>query len=309
MPYRIRPERDLGKEVRRIAATQLQQAIDVLEQRPQGLHDAIHEARKKFKRLRNLYRLTTAHSKAFRQRETIRLRDAARSLAHVRNATALIETVHHLSSYALSDDEAETLSAAREVLVLRRDELAAAETDLDDKVKLVSADCRDALVLVETLDGPSKPAHAARMLGKSWHKGLARGREALDACKGEGHGEAFHDLRKAGQAYWMNVSLLQEIWPSAFAAKREQAKALVDLLGHEHDLTELTALLDREPETFGDGEGQSFLLAIIIRRQQALRRESLELATRVFADDPGREGAIIEHLWIKAGHVDKRGQR
>jgi CHAD domain-containing protein len=309
MPYRIRPDRDLDKEVRRIAATQLQLAIDVLEQRPQGLHEAIHEARKKFKRLRNLYRLMASTARSFRQSENIRLRDAARSLAHVRNATALIETVQHLSSYALSDDEAETLTAARAVLTLRRDELATAETDLEDKVKHVIADCRDALVPLKTLDIPSKTTHAARMLGRAWHKGLERGREALEACKSEGHGEAFHDLRKAGQAYWMNLSLLLELWPSAFATKREQAKALVDLLGHEHDLTELTALLDREPETFGDGEGQSFLLAIIIRRQQALRRESLDLAARVFADDPRREGAIIEQLWIEAGHAAKRGWR
>lgn len=309
MPYRIRPERDLDKEVRRIAATQLQLAIDVLEQRPKGLHEAIHEARKKFKRLRNLYRLTAASARTFRQTENIRLRDAARSLAHVRNATALIETAQHLSTFALSDDEAETLAAAREVLALRRDELAAAEADLEDKVKVVIADCREALVSIEALDIPSKPAHAARILGKAWHKGLERGREALEACKGEGHGEAFHDLRKAGQAYWMNLSLLQELWPSAFTAKREQAKALVDLLGHEHDLTELTALLDREPETFGDGEGQSFLLAIIIRRQQILRGESLDLAARVFADDPRREGDIIERLWIEAGSAAKRGRR
>jgi hypothetical protein len=113
-------------------------------------------------------------------------------------------------------------------------------------------------------------------------------------------GEAYHDLRKAAQAYWMNLSLLRELWPSAFAAKRRDAKRLVDLLGHEHDLTVLTALLDHEPELFGNGEGQSFLLAIIIRRQQDLRREAIALAGQVFADPAKDEAGVIETLWLRA---------
>ncbi len=102
----------------------------------------------------------------------------------------------------------------------------------------------------------------------------------------------------------MNLSLLSELWPSAFHAKRDKAKTLVDLLGHEHDLTVLTSLLDQEPDLFGDGEGQSFLLAIIIRRQMDLRREALALAETVFADAAKEEGAIIETLWLR-----HRGER
>lgn len=300
MPYRISPDAGLETEVRRVAREQLERAIAALETRPEGLHEAIHEARKKFKRVRNLYRLVAYADKTFRRQENARIRDTARSLALVRDATALIETVDHLSEHTLTDDEAETLDAARTVLVLRRDDIASSETDLEDKVRHAIVQCHAAHTALNALELPSRPGHAARLLAKGWRKGLQRAAEALEFCEGQGHGEAYHDLRKAAQAYWMNLSLMQELWPSAFAAKRRDAKRLVDLLGHEHDLTVLTALLDHEPEIFGDGEGQSFLLAIIIRRQQDLRREAVALAGQVFADPAKDEAGVIETLWLRA---------
>jgi len=305
MPYRIRPDRALLAEVRAVARRELEKAIETLEARPDGLHEAIHAARKKFKRLRNLYRLVARTDKEFRRAENARLRDAGRSLSRIRDATALIETVEHLAEHALTDDEAETLAAAREIVAQRRDEIAAAETDLEAKVSLVVAECRTAIDSLASLALPDKPGQVARLIAKGWRRGLDEAHEALDICRGEGHGEAFHDLRKAAQAYWMNLSLLGDLWPSAFAAKRQQAKRLVDILGHEHDLTVLTTLLDEEPETFGDAEGQSFLLAIIIRRQQDLRRQALDLAAEVFTDTPRQEAAIVEALWIRCAETSR----
>lgn len=300
MPYRIRPDRPLIAELRSVARGELEKAVESLEARPEGLHEAIHAARKKFKRLRNLYRLVAAGDKDFRRRENVRLRDAGRSLSRIRDATALIETVNHLADHALTDDEAETLAATRGVLALRRDEIAETESDLEAKVSAVIGECRAAIEALDDLSLPSKSGHAARLVAKGWRKGLDEAHEALETCKGEGHGEAYHDLRKAAQAYWMNLSLLRDLWPSALRAKRDEAKKLVDLLGHEHDLTVLTTLLDHEPDLFGDGEGQSFLLAIIIRRQQELRRQALALADQVFADPARDEAGIIETLWLRA---------
>lgn len=300
MPYRIRPDRQLLAEVLSVARGELEKAIEILQAQPEGLHTAIHAARKKFKRLRNLYRLVATGDKSFRRQENARLRDTARSLSRIRDATALIETVEHLANHAVTDDESVSLAATREVLTRRRDEIAAAESDLEAKVSDAIEACRAAILALDDLTLPSKPGHAARLIAKGWRKGLGQAHEALESCEGEGHGEAYHDLRKTAQAYWMNLSLLGDLWPSAFHAKREMAKRLVELLGQEHDLTVLTALIDDEPQIFGDGEGQSFLLAIIIRRQMALRREALALADMVFADPAKNEAGIIETLWLRA---------
>lgn len=300
MPYRIRPDRPFGEEVVAVASEQLQRAISALEDQPEGLHEAIHEARKKFKRVRSLYRLVAMDQKTFRTAENARLRDTARTLSIVRDATALIETVTYLENHALNDEEKDALSHARAALTERRDALALAETDLPDKVAAAIAACHEAIASLETAAFPSSPRKAAKLLAKGWRKGLARARASLDDCHNSVHEEAFHELRKAGQTYWMNLSLLRDIWPSAMRAKRAEAKALVDTLGHEHDLALLADLLDRETGLIGGGEEFSHLLGAIIRRQQELRRDALLRAEHLFGDMPAREGTIIEALWIAA---------
>lgn len=96
MSYRVRPDRALDGEVHKAAAHQLGKAIAVLTDRPQGLHEAVHAARKNIKRVRALYRLIAPIAREFQQHENDRLRDMARSLSGLRDATALIEASHYL---------------------------------------------------------------------------------------------------------------------------------------------------------------------------------------------------------------------
>lgn len=297
MPYRIDPRRNLGKELHALAVAQLDEAARTLDYRPDGLHAAIHLARKKFKLVRNLYRLFQAIDPDGCRRRNKRLRNIARDLSRLRDATALIETVDHLFGHVLNEDETRVLTEARTALSARRDRIAETEMDLHATVTNAAALCRIAIEEADILKTDATRGQAARQLARGWSKGLLRAKTAMDICKGEGHGEAFHDLRKAAQAYWMNLSLFRDLWPSAFAAKQSQAKSLVDLLGHENDLSVLTALIDEEPDLFGDGADQSFLLAIIIRRQQQLRREALSLAQTVFSDGPRNEALVIARLW------------
>lgn len=300
MPYRIRPGRAFGEEVRSIAVEQLQLAIAAFEEQPRRLHEAVHEARKKFKRVRSLYRLVALDKPDFRATENARLQETARTLSLVRDATALIETVSYLETHALNDDERHALVHAREKLTERRDGLALTETDLPQKASAAAESCRTAIAAIEDIDFPQSPRKTARLIAKGWKKSMTRGKKALEACHGGAHAELFHELRKAGQAYWMNLALLRHIWPSAMRAKRAAAGNLVTLLGHEHDLALLVDLLDREPATLGDGEEVSHLIGAIIRQQQELRHDALALAERVFADRPEREASAIEALWIEA---------
>lgn len=300
MPYRIRPDGDFASEVRQVATAQLQRAITSLEHQPDGVHEAIHDARKKFKRLRNLLRLVAIEDKQTRKTENVRLRDTARSLSTVRDATALIESMAYLAGHALNSDEKATVALAHQALTERRDRLASEEGDLTDKVSAAIMQCRASVAAFSSLELPSKPRPTARLLAKGWKKALAKGHVALATCREEGHGEAFHDLRKAVQGYWMNLLLLRELWPSAFAAKRHQAKELVDILGHEHDLTLLIEQLDHHPDLVGSGEAFAHLLAMIIRQQQELRRLGLDRAKKVFAEAPAQEAAIVAALWLEA---------
>ncbi|MGV8936472.1 MAG: CHAD domain-containing protein [Allorhizobium sp.] len=300
MAYRIKPDKPFTDQVQAAAIAQLRSAVDALRQQPHGVHEAVHAARKNFKRVRALYRLVASDARDVQKAENARLRQAAASLSRVRDATALIETVEYLQDQPETPEEQAALANALLALASRRDRYAAAEHDLDDKVAAAIGDCEQAIEAVSRLQFDDRPHKTARRLAKAWRKDLDHACAALAACKDSAHAEHFHQLRKCGQSYWMHLALLSAIWPSALGAKRALAKQLVDMLGHEHDLALLVAVVDEEPDLLSGGEELSHLLGAVIRQQQALRREAIDLAERVFADEPQDEADIIATLWLQA---------
>jgi CHAD domain-containing protein len=306
MAYRLQPAKPFAAEFRSVARSQLKKAIKLLEEQPDGPHEAVHDARKKFKRVRALYRLVQPEAKSFRKRENARIRDIAQALSAVRDATALVETVDYLWHGAGSPEEKAALSTARTILSERRGRIAAEEHDLPAKMEAAATVCRAAIAALDQLDLGHGPRRTGDMLARVWKTQGTKALTALQECHENAHAEAFHELRKSGQTYWMHLALLGGIWPSAMRAKQAEAKQLVDLLGHEHDLSVLTQLVDESPELFGDSETLARILGAIIARQQSLRQEALPVAALVFGDEAGIESAIVARLWKDAARSGRK---
>ncbi|MEF0940769.1 CHAD domain-containing protein [Rhizobium sp. BR 362] len=301
MSYRIRPDRALDDEVQAAAAKQLGKAIAALTDRPDGLHEAVHTARKHIKRARALYRLVALRAPEFQQQENDRLREMARTLSGVRDATALIEAGRYLQETATSEDEAQALARIIDVLTARRDRLSAEETDLEEKAEKAVATCREALDALNATSFGSGRRATARIFQESWRKTGRKATKALSECHAEGHTDQFHELRKRSQDCWMHHALLRDIWPAAMRAKQLEAKELVDILGRYLDLSMLSEVTDREPHLFNGSDDRARLLEAIISRQQSARQEALTKARWVFADEPQREARTIKRLWLEAG--------
>lgn len=301
MPFRIDPKKPFDDEIRRAGLELIDDAITILRDQPSGPHEAVHDARKRFKRLRALYRLIRKAAPDFSNRENARFRDIARSLAFARDATALVETADYLEPFALSDAQGEALRSIAAMLRERRDYAIEHEAGLNDAISAAIAGCEEARERLEALSLPDDLKQTARLVRNGWSKQRKRARQALTDCHDHADVEHFHELRKAGQAYWMHLGLLRRIWPSAMRAKRADTKRLVDILGHEHDLSVLAAVADREPDRFGNGERLALLLDAIIQRQQALRAEGLQLANEVFSESASTESRIVGLLWRHAG--------
>lgn len=309
MAYRLKPSETFSDQFRVLAENQLTKAIGYLEDKPDGEHEAIHDARKRFKRVRALYRLVQSDAAGFRRHENARIRDIARSLSAVRDATALVETVDYLLTHSASSKEKAALRATREILAQRRDRIAAEEHDLPAKMTAAAEGCREAIAAVEALSLADSPRKTARRIGKAWKKQLRKAHGALQSCIANGHAESYHDLRKSGQTYWMHLSLLRDIWPSAMKAKQAECKALVDLLGHEHDLSVLTELVNEEPDLFGDADALARLLGAIINRQQILRSEAIDRAHTVFSDEATFESDLVAILWRRAAELSPKATK
>lgn len=300
MPFRIDPNKPFDDEIRRAGLELIEEAITSLRDQPAGRHEAVHDARKRFKRLRALYRLIARAAPDFSKEENARFRDIARSLAFAREATALVETVEYLETFAASTTQGKALRSIATVLRKRRDHAIEHEAGLDEAIAAAIAGCEEARKKLKAVSLPDELKDVTRLVKTGWAKQRKRARKALADCHEQADVEHFHELRKAGQAYWMHLGLLRRLWPSAMRAKRADTKRLVDILGHEHDLSVLAAFADREPERFGNGERLALLLDAIIQRQQALRGDGLELANEVFSESARTESRIVGLLWRRA---------
>lgn len=305
MSFRIDPRKPLNEEVQRIGTELIDEAISALSRQPDGSHAAVHTARKKLKRLRALYRFVQPEDPKFRSAENIRFRDIARSLSQAREAAALVETIHYLANFAVTETETQALDRAEKILTDRRDAVTGDDGDLAANIDAAIAQCEEGKAALSHLSLPNGKKTEIRQVRQTWQKQRKKALAALALCHGgQVHDEVFHDLRKSGQVYWMHLTLLRRLWPSAMRAKKNDAKRLVDLLGHEHDLSVLAGFADREPERFGDADTLALLLDAIIRRKYALRLECLDLADHVFAESAKTEGKIIALLWKHAAEDD-----
>ncbi|MBA5802418.1 CHAD domain-containing protein [Rhizobium changzhiense] len=301
MAYRIRPDADFTESFRSVATEQLERAVTVLEERPDGAHEAIHSFRKNLKRLRSLYRLVARDVPDFRAQENTRLRDAARSLSAIRDAAALIGTAQYLQHAARGKEESEALGRIVTILEGRRDWMAEAESGLEQRLTETSDVLKEAIAALDAVSFDGGHRKNARMLAKSWRRTARKAKTALAACHGEASADDFHDLRKRTYDYRLYHALLRDVWPGAMKAKRDAAKELVEDLGHIHDLTVLSELVEAEPQLFTRNDDLAHLLDIIIFRQQEDRRQALVKAEAVFADDADEEAQRIELLWVMAG--------
>jgi CHAD domain-containing protein len=301
MPFSIRPDRAFTVQYHKAARRQLRHAIKILDERPQGLDDAIHEARKRLKRVRSLYRLASREMPKFYARENARLRDIAASLSTLRDAAALVETATYLQDRARDADEAEAIGRIVAVLAARRDQIAAAHTDVEAMVP-------ETIVALKAAINASGEIHFAgghkkhgRLLARGWSDTIRKARKALGVCQARVSSEAFHTLRKRTQDYRAFHKLLSPLWPAAMAAKHDVVSHLIDLLGRVYDLELLCDLVETEHHHFDNADDLAHLLYAIIFHQQQDRQAALDAAEDIFGDNAQDEASRIELLWIAYG--------
>jgi CHAD domain-containing protein len=300
MSYHIHPSVNFAQEFKAVGTEQLELAIAALAQRPDGLLEAIHEARKHFKRLRSLYRLAATYAPAFRQAENARIREMSKTLSTFRDATALVEVSEYLQHHAENSEERAALKRIGKILTARRDSLAADDKPLEESVAKAIATCGQAVEALSHVALEDNGNRSAKHLAEGWRRMLKRAASARRACEDTTDAHLFHELRKRCQDYRYCLDLLQPVWPSALHAKRVEVSELVDLLGHHNDLALLSSLVNEQPDLFGRSEDLAHLLSAVISRQEALRKEILDAAGQVLREKPMAESRKIKVLWRDA---------
>jgi CHAD domain-containing protein len=297
MPYRFKTNEPVEKGFRRIAGEQFDAALAQLAGADVGAKN-VHECRKSLKRLRALVRLAagaTGEDKARRWNKS--LGGIGRLLSARRDQTVMLDTIAKLSEEGA--DIASALAPLRASIAQQDGQQS--ET-LDPEVAARARALLDKEARKFGRAKLSKRGFAA--LAGGLKASYRHGRKAQKYAYQEPTDENFHELRKAVQWHWRQMSLLSKAWPDEFAVRVNAARELSQELGDDHDLAVLAEAVSRS--SLMSAEQKEAAIDLCRRRQQALRGSVEYRAKRLFAEKPGSFIARVSSYW-RCGHsLDSR---
>lgn len=289
MAYQLEVHETFSVGVKRIAAEELGGALEGL--RAGGDHGTVHDARKRFKKLRALLRLVRSDLGRREYREAnILLRDAGRELSGLRDAQVLVETLEALAERFPDEAHRQAFKEARRTLRSRQ-RLAEAQGDV------LTEEVAAKVVTIE-----DRIAHWH--VGDNWNsvepnleQAYERGLEAFKNAYRRPSDEGFHEWRKGVKNLWYHLRILNPLWPEVMDKLAAQASRLADLLGDEHDLAVLSQTLAAEPKAFSGTKEVETILGLIEDRREEIRGEARFLGLRLYADKPKRFVKRFRSYW------------
>jgi CHAD domain-containing protein len=293
MADQLRPTEAGTKGVCRLVRKQVGKALEALQGRPPS-DEAVHDARKRLKKARAWLRLLrdAVGARRYRQENTT-LRDAARPLTEVRDAKVLVDTLDVLAGRAATELEETVREVGQALLDDQRD---VRQRVLNGPDALSSV--RTALDAArERLGDYPVDRRGWSVLGVGLRSVYRAGRDAFRAAREEPSVENLHEWRKQAKSLRHQLEVLRPIAPAVLEALADQAHALGDLLGDDHDLAVLHEKLDAQRARFSDPEAVTALLALIDRRRQELWREAWPLGDRLYTVRPKQFVARLADYW------------
>jgi CHAD domain-containing protein len=309
MPFQIEAGETVGEAILQTRNERLDKAIAALQGKPQPSVEAIHDARREFKRLRALVRLIRGSmDKPVRVREDQALGNAGRALAQSRDAAALLETVEKVFGTLTPEDRrsrripAEGQQLLQQIAQEVRDQAGQGLDPMEIKatVKLL----RD-MKRRTWLPNSSSPEDWDATIGEGLRRTYRQGRELFAVSDSVGllnvSDELWHETRKRAKTLGYQLRFLRKIWPGTLNALAEQLEELSERLGEDHDLALIRLRLTQItlPETNFElfSAARLNLIRTIDRRRRRLQNEALRRSRLVYIEPPRRFLKRIHCYW------------
>ena len=294
MTFALIPNEAPSSSLRRIVLEQIDGAILQLE-REDNLNDGIHEARKHFKRVRAVLRLSRGALPAATYRsENQFFRDQGRILSPVRDSAVYIETIDMLRRrYGQQLSDASFCRLRRSLV---EEHGSVLRTFAGDEQLIPS--------MIERLKGARQRAldwtfhHSefsliANGLRRTYRRGL---KEKSDAYA-QPTTANFHFWRKRVKYLWYQFQILGPLWPALTKVMARECDQLADGLGEEHDLAVLQESPLVQEMVRADKGSADLLFAIAAQERSRLRRTATPLAERIYVESPKQFTFRMEGYW------------
>lgn len=297
MSYRLELDESIPDGIRRIATEQADKALFSLTESDESMDERIHDARKRFKKIRAVLRIfRDATDQVVYQDENACFRDAGRQLAAMRERAVAVATVDRIHDHFADQLVAKALAPVRSRLAADY-EAVRAEFGTSNRLEQV----------VEVVD-------AARQRIARWpveydnfealRSGLQRvykrGYKGLHTAYDHPSTENYHEWRKRVKYLWYHLRILQKAWPDVLDEWADATHDLADYLGDDHDLAELRELLLNHPGLADDSALHQTLIGLIDRWRTRLQNDAFPLAQRIYVDKPKDFAHRLGIFWQSA---------
>jgi CHAD domain-containing protein len=311
MAYAFDVDETVPEAVHRITEEQVERAVSALEEAggdgtEADLEAAVHDCRKRTKKLRGLIRLVRpALGKAYGPANES-FRDAARELSGLRDAQAALATFDAL--VAASPDLLPEAGVGAVRSGLAADAEAAAQADdgrprAGGATDLLQAGRRH--VARADLDADGWAA-----VGPGAERTYRAGRRALADARRHTEPTTMHEWRKRTKDAWYQVRLLHDPAPSVLEPLVDRFHDLSDALGDVHDLVVITDRLQASPARFGGKAHVRAVCEVADTRRAELERRAMSLGARLYAEKPRRYADRLGaywHVWHETGDEEPAG--
>ena len=303
MGFQLDPTVEVTDEYRRVVGEQFEGAIGGLTAATADtMAAAVHDARKRCKRLRAVFRLVGPAMGARRYRSLdTSVRDAARELSTTRDAAALLDAFDALLAAHGANPGEESLRVARDGFETRLAALASGDTDTDtDPVRRARERLEIAASLAQkvSLDGSG-----FAVLGDGLADTYRRGAKAMAGLRKTGSIEESHDWRKAVKYTWHHLELLEGSAPSVLDPAARAFHQVADALGDAHNLAVLMETVESSPAAFGGHESIRSLVEMAEQSRVDLEARAISLGMRLYAETPTAFARRLRRYWAAAGRV------
>ncbi len=295
MSYRLEPREPLAAGIKRIAREQIDQALEQLTTTPEGPDEAVHDARKRFKKVRAVLRLVRDEvGSDVYKRENVCYRDAGRRLSDVRDSYVMIETVDKVTERYSDDLDGERYAGLREKLVAEHGTLKRQILDHDKALDEVADTIQKARQRVAGWPIENNDFSAVSDGLKRVYK---RGYKRLSRAYANPNPENFHEWRKRVKYLWYHTRILKSLWPDLLDELADQTHDLADYLGDNHDLAEFRHLLLDRPNLFESESDMEDLVEAATQWQAELKVAAHQLGERIYVEKPKTFVKRIGNYW------------
>lgn len=284
MAYELTNTESVAENIKRIINEELEGAIYSLENPQNRPEEAIHNVRKRIKKIRAVFRLirNEISAKLFRQ-ENIRYRNIGHMMSHVRDATVMINTLGRLKGKYRKAIPTTAYNKARQTLIHKQAEASKDFFEEKNAIQQVLDALHDAR--------HNQPNFAFKRDTFAVFSGnlkniYERGIKAYNFALTNPSIDTYHELRKEVKNLWYHTRILSPLWPGLFQALAQELGSLSELLGDDHDLGVLFEEIESGRLPFSRKATAERMLSMINEQRINLQQQVYPIGKRIFIEKP-----------------------